>query len=65
MALRVQPEMASVYGVLKGSEPFDGVWLVHKHIPTGELLGPSVPRNMPTRVVRAYQTRDGWKEIVG
>lgn len=48
---------------LPGPEPKGGVWWIHKHAETGELLGPSVPGGMPTRVVTAVRAGDGWREV--
>jgi hypothetical protein len=39
------------------------VWLIHKHIETGELLGPSVKFGVPTRVVHAVRDGRGWREV--
>ena len=55
--------LASVYGVLPPPHPIDGIWFIHKHTVTGELLGPSVPFSVPTRCVLAIQGADGWEEI--
>jgi len=39
------------------------VWIIHKHRVTGELLGPSVPFSIPTRVVYAILSDVGWLEV--
>ena len=54
---------ALVYGVPTGPEPIGGVWIIHKHVPTGELLGPSVPFGVETRACYAELTPEGWREI--
>jgi hypothetical protein len=59
-----QRSIMLTYGVPPADcQPLGGVWLIHKHIQTGELLGPSVPFGMQTRVTFAIVTRDGWQEI--
>ncbi len=38
-------------------------YLVLKHQETGELLGTSALGHIPTRVVLAIRTKDGWQEV--
>lgn len=56
--------LACVYGVPDVEwTPLGGVWLIHKHAHTGELLGPSVVGWMPTKAVFAELTPEGWSEL--
>lgn len=55
--------LALVYGVPPGRSPLGGVWIVHKHDETGELLGPSVPFGLRTSAVFAETSPDGWREL--
>lgn len=54
--------LALVYGALPEKQ-FGHHWIVHKHIETGELLGPAVSGHIPTRFVHARLTREGWVEV--
>lgn len=56
-------DWASIYGCIRDFEPAGGIWKIHKHMPSGELLGPSVKFGTPTRMVYARQTEAGWVEI--
>ena len=55
--------LALVYGVPRDFTPVAGVWMIHKHKLSRDLLGPSVPFGVPTAVVYAEIGPDGWREL--
>ena len=45
-------------------QPIEGeTWIIHKHRLTGELLGPCVSMECPTRVVHAVWMSGRWREL--